>query len=104
MLRDGRADSSENAGLVVSELVTNSIVHGGGRATVALWLQPSTVIVAVHDEGVGIDDPFAGMWPPALPDRGAGLWVANYLSERISIERSPLGGAAITVELAAPRD
>jgi anti-sigma regulatory factor (Ser/Thr protein kinase) len=104
MLRDGRADASENAGLVVSELVTNSIVHGGGHATVALWLQPSTVIVAVNDEGAGIDDPFAGLWPPALPDRGAGLWVANYLSQRISIERSPLGGAAVTAELAAPRD
>jgi hypothetical protein len=104
IVRDGRLHAAQNAGLVVSELVTNALLHGGGHATVAVWLEAGTVIIAVHDDGADIDDPFAGLWPPALPTRGAGLWVANHLSERMSIDRSPSGGAAVTVELAALHD
>jgi anti-sigma regulatory factor (Ser/Thr protein kinase) len=102
LVERGRVDDDGNVGLVVSELVTNAILHGGGSATVAVWFEPESAIVSVHDEGTGIDDPFAGLWPPALPERGAGLWVANHLSERVVIDRSPHGGAAITVELHAP--
>jgi anti-sigma regulatory factor (Ser/Thr protein kinase) len=87
--------------LVVSELVTNAILHGGGHASMSLWIEPWSLYVTVHDDGPGIDDPFAGLRPPALPHRGAGLWVAHHLSDRVSIERSPLGGAAITVQLSA---
>jgi anti-sigma regulatory factor (Ser/Thr protein kinase) len=94
-----RSSTSETLALVVSELVTNSILHGGGVAALSLWLEPTYVVVTVRDNGPGIPDPFAGLRPPALPHRGAGLWVAHHLCDRIAIEHPATGGTAVTVRV-----
>jgi anti-sigma regulatory factor (Ser/Thr protein kinase) len=96
-----RSDRDGNLALLTSELVTNAIIHGSGTATVSLWIEPSTVVLAVRDDGPGIDDPFAGLRPPSLPERGAGLWVAHHLSDRIAIERRD-GVTTITARLDSP--
>lgn len=49
----GASPSADVVGLVVSELVTNAVVHGGGLVQVALDLDENRVTVAVTDTGPG---------------------------------------------------
>jgi anti-sigma regulatory factor (Ser/Thr protein kinase) len=42
-------DAADTVVLVVSELVTNALRHGGGRCTLELTARPDTIEVAVHD-------------------------------------------------------
>ncbi|GGW09304.1 hypothetical protein GCM10018980_22620 [Streptomyces capoamus] len=42
-------DAADTVVLVVSELVTNALRHGGGRCTLELTAHPDTIEVAVHD-------------------------------------------------------
>jgi anti-sigma regulatory factor (Ser/Thr protein kinase) len=77
--------------LVVSELLTNSLCHGGGRATLLSWLDGDAVVHEVHDDGY-IDDPLAGRRrPPADQLGGRGLWVVNQLSDLVQVRSSPEG-------------
>jgi anti-sigma regulatory factor (Ser/Thr protein kinase) len=94
-----RTAVADTMALVVSELVTNAILHGGGAANVSLWMEPASLVVTVHDDGPGIDDPFAGLRPPDLPRRGAGLWVTHHLCDRVAIERPTAGGSSITARI-----
>jgi anti-sigma regulatory factor (Ser/Thr protein kinase) len=97
-----RTTFSDDLALVVSELVTNGLLHGGTATSLAVWLESTSVVVQVCDDGPGIDDAFIGLRPPSLPSRGAGLWVAHLLADRITIERGPTGGACVTVRLVRP--
>ncbi|WP_030980870.1 ATP-binding protein [Streptomyces sp. NRRL S-1824] len=42
-------DAADTVVLVVSELVTNALRHGGGTCTLELTAHPDTIEVAVHD-------------------------------------------------------
>ncbi|MFF6877472.1 ATP-binding protein [Streptomyces sp. NPDC012474] len=44
-------DAADTVVLVVSELVTNALRHGGGRCTLELTAHPDTIEVAVPDPG-----------------------------------------------------
>jgi anti-sigma regulatory factor (Ser/Thr protein kinase) len=43
--------AADTAVLIVSELVTNALRHGGGTCTLELTAHPDTIEVAVHDPG-----------------------------------------------------
>ncbi len=75
----------ERARLIASELVTNAIIHGGGRADVRYWHERDEVFIEVADDGPGIDDPFAALRPPALPVRGFGLWASHIEATRLHV-------------------
>ena len=90
--------AAETVQLVVSELVTNAIVHSksgaaGGTVTVALCPGPSGVLVQVRDDG--------GPSEPRLTDvtrdtgngaeRGYGLLLVDALAERWGTISSPDG-------------
>src|SRR5207249_2079934 len=45
--------------IAVSELATNSLLHGGGRGTLRLWQEGELILCEVRDGGV-IDDPLVG--------------------------------------------
>ena len=47
------ADELHRAKLLTSELVTNAVLHGQGRITLASRLQKARLIVEVADEGPG---------------------------------------------------
>lgn len=85
----------DRARLVVSELVTNAVIHGGGRADVRYWQDPNGFFIEVADDGPGIDDPLAALRPPDLPVRGVGLWVSHMEATRLYVaERRPRGTIA----------
>ena len=101
-LRDGVAASVlESALLVVSELVTNSVRHGGASApgvvVVRVRLTETMVRLEVEDRGR------AGVIAPRSPDLegggGFGLNVVQVLSERWGLERVAAGGTRVWAQL-----
>jgi anti-sigma regulatory factor (Ser/Thr protein kinase) len=101
-LRD-RVEASvlERARLVVSELVTNGVRHGGASApgvvVVRVGLTETMVRVEVEDRGR------AGAIAPRSPDLegggGFGLNVVQALSERWGLERVAAGGTRVWAQL-----
>jgi anti-sigma regulatory factor (Ser/Thr protein kinase) len=79
--------------LVVNEITTNSVRHGGGSGVLRMWVEDGELLCEVRDAGV-IEDPLAGRSRP-LPDRGSGfgLWLANQLCDLVQIRSGPDGSA-----------
>ncbi|MFG1792796.1 anti-sigma factor RsbA family regulatory protein [Nocardia sp. NPDC049149] len=71
--------------LVVAETTTNSVVHGGGSGTLALWVEGTHIRCQVRDAG-HITDPLAGRRPPEpFQFGGRGLLLVNHLSDLVRI-------------------
>lgn len=88
--------------LVVSELVTNSVVHGDGESDEALALRIRCESAAVSGEICGPGEVFA--WERHEPDLaspgGLGLLVVDSLVERWGISTN--GGTCVWFECVAP--
>lgn len=84
-------DRVDDVALTVTELVTNSLQHGGGTATLRIWDEPSWFVCEVADRGV-LTDPLAGQLP-ALPDqeRGRGLLVVNMCADLVRTHATGTG-------------
>jgi anti-sigma regulatory factor (Ser/Thr protein kinase) len=84
--------------LIVNELASNAIVHGGGAGQVRIWPADHQVICEIRDRGRA-EGPLAGMVPPA-PDSlgGRGLVLVNYLCDLVRIHTRP-DGTAVRVYL-----
>lgn len=67
----------EDVLLVISELVTNAVLHGSGPVTVTLSSAPPDVIIAVTDRGRS--DP-SRRHPEAEDEQGRGLAIVDRLS------------------------
>jgi anti-sigma regulatory factor (Ser/Thr protein kinase) len=92
-----RGESLETARLLVSELVTNGILHGGAGRPVDVSIEHAdgTVRVEVSDRGPG----FAPR--PRLPDEtgGWGLYLIDQLADRWGVARD--GCTRVWFELSA---
>lgn len=84
----------DNTTLLVSELVTNSVVHsdsrGGGRVTVVVTECADVVHVDVIDEG-SESEPHVRADPYA--EGGRGLFLVDVLAERWGVYDDPAGRA-----------
>ncbi|WP_086727983.1 ATP-binding protein [Streptomyces carpinensis] len=81
------ADAADDVLLVVSELVTNALVHARPPATLRLWRLPVEGRRAVHVEVTDLG-PAAPPGPEAAPDpdeHGRGLGIVNALSARCGV-------------------
>jgi anti-sigma regulatory factor (Ser/Thr protein kinase) len=77
--------------LAASELATNSLRHGGGTGTVAMWLEPAAVVVEFTDSG-RLEDPLAGRSRPSADQEGGrGLYLVNQLCDLVQVRSSPSG-------------
>lgn len=82
--------------LAASELATNSIRHGGGAGTVAMWVEPGAAVVEFSDAG-HVSDPLAGRRPPSPdPGSGRGLYLVNQLCDLVQLRSSP-GGTTVRI-------
>lgn len=80
--------------LAASEIAANSVIHGGGTGSAAIWREPAALLLEVCDEG-RIADPLAGrVRPSPLRERGRGLWVANQLCDLLQVRSGPSGTRA----------
>jgi anti-sigma regulatory factor (Ser/Thr protein kinase) len=77
--------------VAASELAANSILHGGGRGLASVWGDEGAVFVEVADAGT-ITDPTVGhVRPDPTSEHGRGLYIANRLCDRVSIDSSATG-------------
>lgn len=77
--------------LAASELAANSIRHGGGSGTVAMWLEPGAVVIEFSDAGL-LEDPLAGRSLPSSDQEGGrGLYLVNQLCDLVQVRSSPSG-------------
>lgn len=85
--------------LVVNELMTNSIIHGGGTGVLRLWHEDDAAICETRDAGL-IDQPLIGRRRPTGSSRGgAGLWIANQLCDLLQIRSAPGLGTIVRAHL-----
>ncbi|MFF4585555.1 anti-sigma factor RsbA family regulatory protein [Streptomyces sp. NPDC001388] len=81
----------EDVALVVAELTTNSVVHGGGSGTVRVWSEGDQVVCEVRDRGQ-LSDPLAGRRPPSRDQLGGrGLLLVHCLADLVRIHTGPEG-------------
>ena len=86
LLGEGRLDDLL---LVVSELVTNGVRHGGRPVTLRGWVRSDEVVVEVTDTGDGLDDPYPDLRPPRGGAHGGfGLWLVGQLARALTVGRS----------------
>jgi anti-sigma regulatory factor (Ser/Thr protein kinase) len=77
--------------VAASELAANSILHGGGRGLASVWGEEGAIYVEVADAGT-ITDPTVGhVRPDPTSEHGRGLYIANQLSDEVSIDSSAIG-------------
>ncbi|HYB39026.1 MAG TPA: anti-sigma factor RsbA family regulatory protein [Mycobacterium sp.] len=77
--------------LVVTELATNSLQHGGARCRLALWYHDGHLVCEARDSG-HLADPLAGRRPPAADGSSAsGLFVVNAVADLVRTHTSPAG-------------
>lgn len=105
------ADQAELAGLgperiadlllAVSEVATNALVHGSGKAVLRAWVEPKALVCAVHDNG-HFDDLLVGRNKPPTESVGKrGLWMVNQLCDLVEL-RSGTGGTTVRIRVDLP--
>lgn len=90
-------DAADTVVLVVSELVTNALRHGGGTCTLDLTARPDSIEVAVHDTS-----PHAPrMRVPDLHGGSGGFgWpMVNHLARATAVTRRTGGGKTVSALL-----
>jgi anti-sigma regulatory factor (Ser/Thr protein kinase) len=81
----------ESLELAASELATNSVVHGGGSGTVAMWVHAGAAVVEFSDSGQ-VSDPLTGRLMPSLEqDGGRGVFLVNQLCDLVQLRSSEHG-------------
>ncbi|MFI1250303.1 ATP-binding protein [Streptomyces anulatus] len=91
-------DAADTVALVVSELVTNALRHGGGTYTLRLTAHPDLIEVAV-------DDPSPQAPRLRTPDMtgatgGFGWRMVNHLARTTAVIHRPTGGKTVSAFLA----
>ncbi|WP_424185745.1 anti-sigma factor RsbA family regulatory protein [Actinokineospora sp. G85] len=85
------AERVGDVALVVTELLTNGVQHGGGVATLRVWSDADGITCEVSDTGV-LSDPLAGLRPaPADQPNGRGLLLVHTLADLVSFHTGPEG-------------
>ena len=90
-------DICETAALLVSELVSNAILHGRTAATVEVHRPLDTLRVSVRDDNPHL--PAVGVRPALDLESGRGLTIVSMLASRWGVERDG-DGKSIWFELA----
>ncbi len=91
------SEAADTVILVVSELVTNALRHGGGTCTLDLTANPDSIEVAVHDPS-----PHAPACAPptstGAPEASAGPMV-NRLATATAVTHRATGGKTVSALL-----
>lgn len=89
LTRSGRTDLAADAALLVSELVSNAVMHAGGPISVSVAYLDATLRVEVHDTD---ESPLPKLRKPSASDKtGRGLHLVRLLADRWAITPTPDG-------------
>jgi len=98
------SDDVERLTVATHEVITNAIVHGGGRAIVGVQTDAAQVTVTVADAGT----PWTATIPTDRPDSrqlsGRGLWLADALCDEVIIAAEPTGTTIQLIMRVRPGD
>ncbi|KQV13540.1 hypothetical protein ASC99_33595 [Kitasatospora sp. Root107] len=82
------ADAQATAKLVISELLTNAVLHGHDVMTLAIACTGPTLEITVTDHG----QPKTAIPPPSDPDEhGRGLAIVAAVTHDLQIDETPRG-------------
>jgi CheY-like chemotaxis protein len=95
----GCGDVVEDAELVVSELVTNALLHGEIRCELWAGLSEAALRLQVIDQGTGTPDPQSAA---DTDEHGRGLILVSALCAAWGVEVLPDGGKIVWAELLRP--
>ncbi|RZU53813.1 anti-anti-sigma factor [Krasilnikovia cinnamomea] len=89
--------------LAASEIMTNAVLHGGGRGTIDVERQGERLVLRITDQGPGIPRQHrtGNLRPRPGRVRSAGLWLARQICERVDIDTGP-GGTTVLLTYAMP--
>lgn len=77
--------------LALSEIATNSVIHGGGNGIFRIWVDERSVVCEIRDQGQ-LNDPLVGREQPPVDGFGQrGLWMVNQLCDLVQIRVFPSG-------------
>jgi anti-sigma regulatory factor (Ser/Thr protein kinase) len=96
----GLAERATDVALVVDELATNSVRHGGGRGVLRLWQQDAALICEVRDRGHVVDPLIGRRRPVDGQVGGRGLWVVNQICDLLQV-RSSSSGTTVRAHISA---
>jgi anti-sigma regulatory factor (Ser/Thr protein kinase) len=89
----------DDAALLVSELMSNVVRHGGDLARLTVSAGPDSLRIAVHDDGAGAPTMRAGAIDPTAAS-GRGLRIVDTLARRWGVDPDPDGaGKTVWFEL-----
>lgn len=77
-------DMCQNAALLVSELVTNAVIHGRTSATIEVHRPADTLRIAVRDDNPLL--PARGELPDLSAESGRGLLIVSMLADNWGVE------------------
>src|SRR4051794_35208983 len=83
------AELCETAALLVSELVTNAIIHGKTSATIEVHRPPESLRVSVRDDNPVL--PAVGTKPALNAESGRGLTIVSVLADAWGVEQLEAG-------------
>lgn len=75
----------DDAALLVSELMSNAVRHGGATATLTVWIRDGFLTVEVHDDGAGRPAMRAGVLDPTQTS-GRGLRILDRVAAQWGVE------------------
>ena len=101
VVTSGRADLAEDVAMLVSELVSNAVIHAKTQMRLTVELAGEGVRVALADDSA-VMPRFAGADLQAISGRG--LLIIDRLAARWGVERLSQGGKLVWVEVDAPSD
>ena len=84
-------ERSGDLGLAVTELVSNSVRHGGGSGSLRLWIEYGWLICEVTDAGRFRDSLVGRLRPSSDRPDGRGLWLTNQICDLVQIRNAPEG-------------
>lgn len=77
--------------IAINELASNSVEHGGGGGSLAIWSDPGALVFEVEDSG-RIHDALVGRSRPLADQHsGRGLWLVNQYCDLVQIRSGPWG-------------
>jgi anti-sigma regulatory factor (Ser/Thr protein kinase) len=84
------ADRLIDLEIAVTELVTNSVLHGGGSALLRIWTEEDLLVCEVSDAG-HITDLLVGRRPVEDYSQGGGLLLVNHVVDLLRMHTGPDG-------------